>query len=75
MRCREPQYRYRLPPNGSLVGDARSTPIEHLHDDSELGHAIQGKYLTVEALTKEGVQIVQIGLHLHVASPVLGDVE
>jgi hypothetical protein len=50
-------------------------PIEHLHDDSPQGHAIQGKYLTVEALTKEGIQIVQIGLYVHVAVPVLGDVE
>jgi hypothetical protein len=59
------------------VGQATvtSAPIDHLHDDSELGHAIQGKYLSIEALTKEGIQIVQIGLHVHVAIPVLGDVE
>jgi hypothetical protein len=53
----------------------RSTPIKHLHNDLLLGHAIQGKYLTVEALTKEGIQIIQIGLHVHLAFPVLGDVE
>src|SRR5665213_2568400 len=40
-----------------------------------IGLPIQAQHLTLEALGKECVQIVQIGVHVKVALPVFGDVE
>ena len=48
----------------------QSAPFENPQVESGLGH-----FLTVEALAKEGIQIIEIGLYVHVASPVPGDVE